>query len=119
MARLARALAVLQAPIAAGAKLNDVIGHGRRRQAAAKVSNLAQRIAMQDELAPGLVPAAIAAAGCGSAPSIALAFRILAGMLLADAAAARRLADATNSLCRPRHVSVSMFLEVFTQRCCE
>src|SRR6185437_12218080 len=103
VALLARALAVLQAPIAAGSKLNDVIGHGSRSQTAAKVSNLAQRIAVEDKLAPGLMPPAVAATGCGSAPAIALAFGILAGMLLARAPDARRLADATNSLCGPRH----------------
>ena len=89
MAALARALSVLHTPVAAGAKRDDVIGNDAGRQAFAEARDLAERIAMQNELAPLLMPSAVAAARSRSAFAIVNAARILANMIGAHAAVAR------------------------------
>jgi hypothetical protein len=82
-------LSVLDAVVAASAKRRDVVGNDARREAIAEASDLAKRIAMQNELAPLLMPAAVAAARRGSALAIMNAPRILTRMFGAHAAVTR------------------------------
>jgi len=93
VAWLACALSVLHAPVAASAKSNDVVSNGAGRESFAEASDLAKRIAMQNELAPLLMPAAVTAARGGSALAIANAPRILARMIRTHAAIARLAAS--------------------------
>lgn len=98
MAGLACTLSVLHAPVAAGAKRNDVIGNRAGRQAVTEVRDATQRISVQDELAPLLVAPPITATGRRAARTIRHAARIFDRVISAHTAVARLLANAADSL---------------------
>lgn len=119
MTRLARALSVLHAPVAAGAQRDDVIGNGAGREPFTEARDATQRIAMQDELAPLLVATSVATARSRAAGAIVNAPRILARMIRAYTPIARAAASvmAADSLRRFWHtLKIALVVFGFVER---
>jgi hypothetical protein len=110
--RLAATLPVLERPVTASAERHDVVSDSAGRWQFFRTFDvdLAERIAMKDELAPFLVATAVTSTRCGTAISIELATWILIRMLFTDTTFAGNAASwmpadpeggARHFICRP------------------
>jgi hypothetical protein len=81
---MAGALSVLERPIPSGGEWSDMVRLGREGEPSAEVPNLAQWVLSDDEEAPPLVTAPVAATRSGETGAVAEAVRTSgAGMLFA------------------------------------